>query len=166
MKSLHSAIATQHSHGYFDVSAFEEVLACNIKDVIADFCLTDADIIRFYVDNQLHGNMGEILASSAELFFKGHTLSYARAADISTALGHPPCVVLDMEFAHDAVSVSFKLILGECSVGVHINEVILADKLDADFDPRSFAEILTSARLRPLPPQFRSSYCPAASLRH
>lgn len=166
MRSSYSSHAAESPYRSFDVNAFEEVLACNIKDVIADFCLTDADILRSYVNKQLHGNMNEIVSSSAELFFKGHTLSYARAADISTALGDPPCIVLDMEFAHDTVSVFFKLILGEFSVGVHINHVALSEDTDSDFDPHSFARIVTSARLTPLPSRFRSSYCPAASLRH
>jgi len=166
MRSTYSSQAAESAYPSFDVNAFEEVLACNIKDVIADFCLTDVDIIRSYVNNQLHGNMNEIVSSSAELFFKGHTLSYARAADISRALGDPPCIVLDMEFAHDTVNVLFKLILGEFSVGVHINRVLLLDETEDDFDPHSFAKIVTSARLTPLPPRFRSSYCPAAALRH
>ncbi|MCG7392039.1 hypothetical protein MHY87_03875 [Microvirga sp. ACRRW] len=166
MKRLPSAAPEGSLYGYVDVNAFEEVLACNIKDVIADFCLVDAEIIRSYVSKQLHGNMNEIVSSCAELFFKGHTLSYARSAGISTALGHPPCVVLDMEFAHDTVSVDFKLVLGEFSVGVHINRVLLSEISETDFDPRSFAQIIASARLRPLPPRFRSAYCPANSLRH
>jgi hypothetical protein len=148
------------------MNAFEEVLACNIKDVIADFCLVDAEIIRSYVSNQLHGNMDEIVSSCAELFFKGHTLSYARSASISTALGHPPCVVLDMEFSHDAVSVDFKLVLGEFSVGVHINRVLLSEIHETALDPHSFAKVVTSARLIPLPSRFRSPYCPSASVRH
>ncbi|SCY05905.1 hypothetical protein [Microvirga guangxiensis] len=153
-------------NGYVDVNAFEEVLACNIKDVVADFCLVDAEIIRSYVSNQLHGNVDEIVASCTELFFKGHTLSYARSAGISAALGHPPCVVLDMAFSHETVSIDFKLVLAEFSVGVHINRVMLSEAPDTDFDPRSFARIITSARLRPLPTRFRSAYCPASSLRH
>ena len=166
MRNPYSSHAAGSAYRGFDVNAFEEVLACNIKDVIADFCLTDAEILRAYVSNQLHGNMNEIVSSSTELFFKGHTLSYARAADISTGLGDPPCIVLDMEFAHDTVSVFFKLILGEFSVGVHINHVSLSDDTESDFDPHSFAKVVTSARLTPLPSRFRSSYCPAVSLRH
>lgn len=166
MKSLPPSSAAKSFDKYFDVNAFEEVLACNIKDVIADFCLTDADIIRSYVSKQLHGNMNEIVSSSAELFFKDDTLSYARTADISTALGHPPCVVLDMEFTHDTVNVCFKIVLGEFSVGVHINRLLLSENSESNFDPRSFAQVITSARLRPLPPRFRSSHCPTAFLRH
>jgi len=159
-------VEEEFSLGQIDVNAFEEVLACNIKDVIADLCLVDAEIIQSYVNNQLHGNVGEIVSSCAELFFKGHTLSYARSADISTALGQPPCIVLDMEFSHDLVSVGFKLVLGEYSVGVHINRILLSEIPETDLDPHSFAKIVTSARLRPLPPRFRSSYCPAAAVRH
>ncbi|WP_243374146.1 hypothetical protein [Microvirga solisilvae] len=166
MRSSYSSHVAELTYRSYDVNAFEEVLACNIKDVIAEFCLTDSDVIRSYVNNQLHGNMSEIVSSSTELFFKDDTLSYARASDISTALGDPPCVVLDMEFAHDTVSVSFKLILGEFSVGVHINRVFLSDDFESAFDPHSFARIVTSARLTPLPSRFRSAYCPAAALRH
>lgn len=166
MKSTHTASAADAHPEASTVTALEEVLACNIKDVVADFCLVDADIIRSYVSNQQHGNVNEIVASSTELFFKGHTLSYARAADISSALGHPPCVVLDMEFTHDTVNVGFKLVLGEYSVGVHINRLYLSEKPETDFDAHSFAEIITSARLRPLPSRFRSSYCPSSAMRH
>ncbi|MXQ11666.1 hypothetical protein [Microvirga makkahensis] len=166
MRRLSPSTAAQSVQGSVDLNAFEEVLACNIKDVIADFCLVDAEIIRSYVSNQLHGNMDDIVSSCAELFFKGHTLSYARSANISTALGQPPCIVLDMEFSHDMVSVDFKLVLGEYSVGVHINRVHLSDIPECDLDPHTFARVVTSARLRPLPPRFRSSYCPAASVRH
>jgi len=166
MKRLTPSAEAESLHGYVDVNAFEEVLACNIKDVVADFCLVDAEIIQSYVSKQLHGNMDEIVSSCAELFFKGHTLSYARSASISTALGHPPCIVLDMEFSHDMVSVDFKLVLGEFSVGVHINRILLSEVPESDFDPHSFAKVVTSARLRPLPPRFRSSYCPAAAMRH
>ena len=139
MKRLPSADPGASPYEYVDLNAFEEVLACNIKDVMADFCLVDAEIIRSYVSDQLHGNVSDIVASCAELFFKGHTLSYARSAGISTALGHPPCIVLDMEFAHDTVNVDFKLVLGEFSIGIHINRVMLSEMPETDFDPHAFA---------------------------
>ena len=55
MRSLCSVDMAALLRGHWDIQAFEEVLACNIKDVIAEFCLTDADIIRFYADNHLAG---------------------------------------------------------------------------------------------------------------
>ena len=152
---------------HWDIQAFEEVLACNIKDVIADFCLADAEIIRFYADNQLHGNMDEMITSSAELYFKGETLSYGYVAHVNSGQEDSSCIVLEMEFVHDSITVFFQLIFGNYYIGVKINEVLLDVTFHkADFNPSSFERILSSARLRPLPSRFKSSYCLAGTVRH
>jgi hypothetical protein len=167
MRSLRTVDMVASSIEHLDIQAFEEVLACNIKDVIADFCLADADIIKFYADNQLHGNMDEMLTSSAELFFKGETLSYGHVAHVSRIRGNQSCVVLDMEFVHDAVTVFFQLIFGDYYIGVKISRVLLDPAFKrSEFNLSSFARIVSSARLRPLPPRFQSSYCLAESVRH
>ena len=167
MRSLRTVEMAAPLREHWDIQAFEEVLACNIKDVIADFCLTDAEIIRFYADNQLHGNMDEMMASSAELYFKGETLSYGYVAHVSSEREDSSCVVLDMEFVHDSITVFFQLIFGNYYIGVKISEVILdATFHKYDFNLSSFERILSSARLRPLPPRFKSSYCLAETVRH
>ena len=150
-----------------DLQAFEEVLACNIKDVIAAFCLADTEIIRFYASNQLHANMDEMVTSSAELYFKHETLSYGHVAHVCATKNDASCIVLDMEFVHDAVSVFFQLIFGDQYIGVKIQKVLLDPDFNrSDFNPTSFAKILTSARLRPLPSRFKSSYCLAETAWH
>ena len=167
MRSLRAVEVAAPLREHWDIQAFEEVLACNIKDVIADFCLTDAEIIRSYADNQLHGNMDEMVTSSAELYFKGETLSYGHVAQVSTGREESSCVVLDMEFVHDSVTVFFQLSFGNYYIGVKISEVLLdATFRRGDFNPSSFERILSSARLRPLPARFKSSYCLAGSVRH
>jgi len=166
MRSLCSVDMASPLRDHWDIQAFEEVLACNIKDVIAEFCLTDADIIRFYADNRLHGNMDDIMMSSAELFFKGETLSYGYAANAGTDQSDS-AIVFDMEFVHGAVTVFFQLIFGNRDIGVTIDRIILDDDLDgSEFDPSAFARILSSARLRPLPLRFMSSYCLGETVRH
>jgi hypothetical protein len=167
MRSLRTVDMVASSIEHLDIQPFEEVLACNIKDVIADFCLADADIIRFYADNQLHGNMDEMLTSSAELFFKGETLSYGHVAHVRTVRGDQSCVVLDMEFVHDSVTVFFQLIFGDYHIGVKISRVLLDPAFKrSEFNLSSFARIVSSARLRPLPPRFQSSYCLVEAVRH
>ena len=167
MRSIRTVDMVASSIEHLDIQAFEEVLACNIKDVIADFCLADADIIRFYADNQLHGNMDEMMTSSAELFFKGETLSYGHVAHVRTIRGDQSCVVLDMEFVHDSVTVFFQLFFGDYYIGVKISRVLLDSAFKrSDFNLSSFARIVSSARLRPLPPRFQPSYCLTESVRH
>ncbi|WP_201859705.1 hypothetical protein [Microvirga soli] len=167
MRSLRTVDVVASSIEHLDIQAFEEVLACNIKDVIADFCLADSEIIRFYADNQLHGNMDEMLTSSAELFFKGETLSYGHVAHVRTVRGDQSCVVLDMEFVHDSVTVFFQIIFGDYYIGVKISRVLLDPTFKrSEFNLSSFARIVSSARLRPLPPRFQPSYCLANAVRH
>ncbi len=164
MRNRHAA---DLSEANLDIHAFEEILACYLKDVIADLCLADPDIIMSYVNNQLHGNMDEIITSSAELYFKDRTLSYAYAADVSSQWGQPPCVVLDMEFMHEVVSVFFKLVLGEQHIGVQISRLLLDTGFDKmTFDAHSFSQIMTSARLQPLPSRFQPSWCKTEPVRH
>lgn len=167
MRSLRAVEAAAPLREHWDIQAFEEVLACNLKDVIADFCLTDPEIIRFYADNQLHGNMDEMVNSSAELYFKGRTLSYGHVAHVSAGREEASCIVLDMEFNHESVTVFFQIIFGNYYIGVKISEVLLETALrKADFNPSLFGRILSSARLRPLPARFKSPYCPAGTMRH
>lgn len=167
MRSLHTAFMAASSRESMDMRAFEEVLACNIKDVIADFCLTDAEIIRSYADNQLHGNMREMLTAAAELYFKGETLSYGYVSHVGTGREELSSIVLEMEFVHDSVTVFFQLIFEDCHIGVKINELLLDAAIQwTDFNPSSFARILSSARLKPLPLRFKSSYCPPDTALH
>ena len=78
-----------------------------------------------------------------------------------------PSIVFDMEFVHGAVTVLFQLIFGNRDIGVTIDRIILDDDLDgSEFDPSAFARILSSARLRPLPLRFMSSYCLGETVRH
>ncbi|WP_262027314.1 hypothetical protein [Microvirga sp. Mcv34] len=167
MRSLRAVEAAAPLREHWDIQAFEEVLACNLKDVIADFCLTDPEIIRFYADNQLHGNMDEMVTASAELYFKGRTLSYGYVSHVNSSREEASCIVLEMEFNHDSVTVFFQLIFGNYYIGVKISEVLLETALrKTDFNPMFFGRILSSARLKPLPARFKSPYCPAGTMRH
>ncbi|MGO4573385.1 hypothetical protein [Microvirga sp. 2TAF3] len=147
------------SSNVLDVRAYEEVLACNIKDVVGDLCLADADIIMAYVTKKLHGNMNEIVASSTELFFKDKTLTYTHSADVDTQWGPTPGVILNMAFAYGPVNVLFKLVLGDKYAGVQIEEMTLTDcSVKGLFDAIEFGRVLKSARLKPLPPHLLPGY--------
>ncbi|WP_230533121.1 hypothetical protein [Microvirga roseola] len=163
----HPDTNTGFSSENYEVYVFEEILACNIKDVVGDLCLADAEIIMSYVTNQLHGNMDEIVTSSVELYFKDRTLSYARAAGVTFELGVPASIVLNMEFAHGPVSVLFELVLGSRDIGVHINKVLLIEGVpEGQFGAVEFAQILRSARRTPLPDRYTSALYPPDVIRH
>jgi hypothetical protein len=150
-----------------NVQAYEEILACNLKEVIADLCLVDLDIMHSYAGRQLHGNIDEILAAATELYFKEETISYVQAISVASDLEQHSCIVFDLEFNHDSISVFFKLFLGEYHAGIHINSVLLdADFNASDFNETYFSHVLASARVRPLPPRFRSFCHTTEAVRH
>ena len=123
----------------------ERVFANAIRDFIAELCLLDGGILIGWVQAARHGNIADLVASSAEPFFKDATLAYADAADVTLAWGRSLQVVLDMEFVTEPVTVFFKLILDGVYVGVAIQR-ILADQ-GPGFCLDGFRSALDDARL-------------------
>ncbi|MCB5177717.1 hypothetical protein [Microvirga lenta] len=131
---------------------YEKVLAHGIKDVMAELCLTDANVIIACICKELHANIGDLVQSSTELFFKEGTLSFGCSADVNFEWGKSPAVILDMEFVHQSVTVFFQLVLHGVYVGVAIQRILLSNKTgDPDSDLETFKAALADARVAPLP---------------
>ncbi|KQO51604.1 hypothetical protein [Methylobacterium sp. Leaf85] len=128
-----------------DLADAERVFASAIRDFIAEMCLLDGGILIGWVQAGRHGNIADLVSSSAEPFFKESTLAYADGADVRFDWGRSLTVGLDMEFVTEAVTVFFKLILDGVYVGVAIQR-ILADQT-RDFCLRGFERALDDARL-------------------
>lgn len=124
----------------------ERVFATAIRDFIAELCLLDGGILIGWVQAARHGNIADLVASSAEPFFKEATIAYADGADVRFEWGRSLTVVLDMEFVTEPVTVFFKLILDGVYVGVAIQR-ILADQTGPDFSLGGFEAALANARL-------------------
>ncbi|KQP10764.1 hypothetical protein ASF28_06600 [Methylobacterium sp. Leaf99] len=147
-----SARPTLESSGTEDVlAAAERVFATAIRDFIAELCLLDGGILIGWVQGGRHGNIADLVASSAEPFFKEATIAYADGADVRFDWGRSLTVVLDMEFVTAPVTVFFKLVLDGVYVGVAIQR-ILADQ-EGDTGPGfcldGFASALDGARIAP-----------------
>lgn len=123
----------------------ERVFANAIRDFIAELCLLDGGILIGWVQAARHGNIADLVASSAEPFFKDATLAYADAADVTLAWGRSMQVVLDMEFVTKPVTVFFKLILDSYFAGVTIQRIMAGS--EPPFTPDILARALSSARL-------------------
>ncbi len=117
-----TAMPTHPAYGAAAVSdaalaGAERVFATAIRDFIAEFCLLDGSVLIGWVRSGFHGNIADLVASSAEPFFKESTLSYADGADVRLDWGRSVTVMLDMEFVTEAVTVFFKLVLDGYYVG-------------------------------------------------
>ena len=127
------------------ISASERVFAEELRDFIGELCLLDGSVLIGWIRGQHHGNIADLVASSAEPFFKDATLAYADAADVSFAWGRSMQVVLDMEFVTKPVTVFFKLVLDSYFAGVAIQRIMAGT--EPPFSPEILARAVSDARL-------------------
>lgn len=128
------------------IAGAEKLFAHALRDFIGELCLVDGGVLIGWIRGQHHGNIADVVASSAELFFKESVLTYADGADVYLDFGHSMQVVLDMEFSAQPLTVFFKLVLDEMFAGVAIQRVVAADAAALCLD--GFADVLARAQLR------------------
>lgn len=99
----------------------ERALGDGLGEVATELRLVDVTDLIAYIRNDQLANLGDLVSSSIERFFKPDTLRYGKAADIDLAWGSEPAIKIDMEFHHQEVSVYFSLLLESLRAGVEIN---------------------------------------------
>ncbi|MEH3117579.1 MAG: hypothetical protein PGN25_08250 [Methylorubrum populi] len=127
------------------LAAAEEIFARALRGFIAELCLVDGGVLIGWIRGQRHGNIADVVASSAELFFKESVLTYADGADVCLDWGRSMQVVLDMEFTARPMTVFFKLVLDEVFAGVAIQRIVAEDTAGLCLD--GFADALDQARV-------------------
>ncbi|WP_342151292.1 hypothetical protein [Methylorubrum sp. SB2] len=127
------------------IAAAEEIFANALRDFIGELCLVDGGVLIGWIRGQHHGNIADVVASSAELFFKDSVLTYADGADVCLDFGRSMQVVLDLEFSAQPLTVFFKLVLDEMFAGVAIQRIVAEDAAALCLD--GFATALAQARV-------------------
>ena len=120
----------------------ETILGEGVGDVASELRLVDVVDLISYVRNEQYANVGDLVSSSVERFFRPNTLRFGKAADVKLGWGTAPSISLDMEFHHKSVSVYFRLLLEELTAGVEIDYVSFGS---AHPDPRRNTERLMDA---------------------
>ena len=105
------------------VLAREKALADGVKEVAAELRLIDVVNLVVFVNLEKHGNIDDLVNSSAELYFKPDTLRYGWASHVDLNWGGPAKIYLDMEFRHRGVTVFFSLMLGALTASVDIHSI-------------------------------------------
>ncbi|WP_372425394.1 hypothetical protein [Salinarimonas chemoclinalis] len=130
----------------------EKILADAVQGVAAELRLVDLAVLARYVHAEQHGNIDDLVASSTELFFKPGTLRYGLRADVDLRWGGMPAVSLDLEFAHQDVTVFFNLVLGSLNAGIDIQAVTFeGPPRSPQENTRRLADALADARIAPWP---------------
>lgn len=128
----------------------EKALADGIREVASELRLIDpADFVAFIRTEQF-GNIGQLVGSSAELYFKPDTLRFGFSGDVNLEWESPPSVSLDMEFHHMRVNVYFRLCLEALQAGIEIDYITFDDgSSDPDENTQRLIDAIAAARLAP-----------------
>jgi len=112
-----------------EFAVYERLLAHGIKRFISELCLTNAGTMITYICANQHDNIGDIIASSAELYMKPGTLRYAQNAEIDFEWGHAPLVTIDMNLCHPTLTTFFRIVFDDRFVGVDIRGALFHDEV-------------------------------------
>jgi len=129
----------------------EKALADGLKEVASELRLIDAADLVAYVRTGQFANIGVLVNSSTELYFKPHTLHFGNSGTVHLTWGGAPSIVLDMEFRYMHVSVYFRLLLEALQAGIEIDYISFEKGSD---DPQAntqrMIEAIDAARLAPV----------------
>ena len=128
----------------------KEALAQALRDFTREMKLVDVVDLVAFVRTEQHGNIADLVKSSAELFFRDDTLRYGMAAGVDLDWDRPPTISMDLEFYNKGVWVYFSLVLGEPENAVNVSYIEFTNASD---DPqqntRRLLEALDDARANP-----------------
>ncbi|MCZ7594055.1 hypothetical protein [Hyphomicrobium sp.] len=130
----------------------EKALAHGIRELASDLRLVEpADYVDF-VRTERFANIANLVASSAELFFKPGTIVFGHSGDVDLRWDQPPTIALDMEFRHMRVNLYFRLVLEAQRAGVEITYIAFdGASEEPDENTRRLVEAIADARLMPIP---------------
>ncbi|TCT07935.1 hypothetical protein [Aquabacter spiritensis] len=149
-------MAASSRNRYFDARAlplevvfpYEQLLAESLRGFLGELCLTSSEVILAYVDGEQAENIGDLVASSAELTLKPGLLRYGRGATIDSTFGCPPELSIDLELHHASLAAYFRVVFEAQAVGVRMDGILFRDALGAPEDNfRRFAVALAECRL-------------------
>jgi hypothetical protein len=106
-----------------------------------------ADLVTF-IRTENHPNLGDLVSSSLELYFRPDLFRYGWGADVRLRWGEPPTLMLDMEFRHLGVTMFFRLMLESAHCSVKLHYVSLQDSAPrAEHNTRRIAAAIADAKL-------------------
>jgi hypothetical protein len=129
----------------------EQALAEGIKEVASELRLIDAADFVAFIRTEQFANIGNLVSSSTELYFKPDTIKFGLSGDINLQWGEPLTVSLDMEFHYMRVNVYFRLLLEALHAGIEIDYITFDEgSADPDENTLRLVRAIAHARLAPV----------------
>ncbi len=128
----------------------EKIIADAICTVASELRLIDvADLISM-LRFERHGDLADLVASAAEMYFLPGTIKLGIGGDYYLDWGGQPRVVLDLEIRPRKVTIYARLVLEQDCGGIEINHIAFDEPLEnPEENTAVLAESLRAAAFRP-----------------
>lgn len=131
---------------------FERQINDAMKEVALEIRSVDVLDLASYIHSIKFANIGDIIHSALELYFKPQTLIFSYSGDVDMTWFGRPSVGLDMELHSAGVDVYFRLVIEALTVGVQINYLSIDGvECDKQCDALRFSRAINEAKLGLLP---------------
>lgn len=125
----------------------ERIVAEAISPVASELRLLDAADLISLLRFELYGNLSDLVASAAELYFHPGTVSFGAGGDYRLEWGGPPEIVLDVEIKPRDITIYAQLILTDAHAAIDIKHIAFHTTAgDPDANTAMLAERLQEAR--------------------
>ena len=105
----------------------EMIIAEAIAPVASELRLIDAADLISLLRFELYGNLSDLVASAAELFFHPGTVNFGAGGDYKLDWDTYPEITLDLEIKPAGLTVYARLMLGAETAGLEINHIAFAE---------------------------------------
>ena len=125
----------------------EQILAEAISPVASELRLLDAADLISLLRFESYGNLADLVASAAELYFHPGTINFGLGGDYALEWGGPAQVSIDLEIKPAGITVYAKLSLAENHAGIEISHIAFDNPSnDPDENTAMLANSLNQAR--------------------
>lgn len=108
----------------------EKILADAINPVASELRLLDAADLISLLRFEYYGNLSDLVASAAELYFHPGTINFGLGGDYRLEWDGKPEVVLDLEIKPQGVTIYARLTLASDHAGIDINHISFQNASD------------------------------------
>ncbi|MGI9410590.1 MAG: hypothetical protein ACR2OV_10990 [Hyphomicrobiaceae bacterium] len=101
----------------------EMVIAAAMREFAAELRMINVIDLVVFVETEQHGNIDNLVNSSAEMFFMPGSLAFANFAYVDLDWSRPPTVVLSLNLNHPDLTVFFDLRLTDNFAEIDLNHI-------------------------------------------
>lgn len=108
----------------------EKILADGLVEVASELRMVDISDYIYHIKSENYANVGDLISSSAELYFKPGTITFNWSATLRVDWKAPPAVAFDLEFKNAGVTALFSLELEDARASVDIRSITFENEHD------------------------------------